>query len=219
MPKEPSFFDGMIAGTSFPQINHYWREQSGGLINLDGSATVGWVNLPRPRSYYVPGGTLNHLRAASDCTAAADSLVNFNAYAGSNLMLNQELDGSAWGGSQALYLDGTLKAWPITWLPRAAYVSYIGIMAHEMGHAFGLPHSSGPYGQVYDSYWDIMSDAGKSFAPADATYGRWGMGTISYHKEKLNWIPPSASTSRPRAPRRRSLSTISARCRPPRPRT
>ena len=187
-PQQPAYFEGLVAGTNRPQINHFWREQSGGLINIDGSATVGWVNLPQPRSYYLPNGSLSFQRSAQDCTALADAQVNFSQFAGINLMFNQELDGSAWGGAQTLTLDGTTKAWPMTWMPPWGYNNQ-GVLAHEMGHAFSLPHSSGPYGQVYDSRWDVMSSAGMNIAPSDPTYGYWGMGTISYHKDKLDWIP------------------------------
>ena len=49
--------------------------------------------------------------------------------------------------------------------------------AHEMGHGFGLPHSSGPYDETYDSFWDVMSGGGR-------------VHTIAYHKDFLGWIPP-----------------------------
>jgi len=58
-----------------------------------------------------------------------------------------------------------------------------------MGHGFGLPHSSGPYGLTYDNRWDVMSDTwtdcNKSYSP---TYGCLGQHTISYHKNQLGWI-------------------------------
>jgi hypothetical protein len=60
------------------------------------------------------------------------------------------------------------------------------VYGHEMGHGFGLPHSSGPYGAVYDSDWDVMSGA-RNFN--DPTYGWIGPHTISFHKEDLGWIP------------------------------
>ena len=64
-----------------------------------------------------------------------------------------------------------------------------------MGHAFGLLHSSGPYGQddpresptTYDSQWDVMS-GGQSFDPYPG-YGHLGVHTIAYHKDFLGWIP------------------------------
>jgi len=62
------------------------------------------------------------------------------------------------------------------------------VLAHEMGHGFGLPHSSGAYNTPYDSMWDPMS-AGGTCAPGDVTYGCIAVHTISYHKDRLGWIP------------------------------
>ncbi|MFN0070554.1 MAG: fibronectin type III domain-containing protein [Chloroflexota bacterium] len=189
-PKSASYISSLVVGATRPQINHFWREQSFNLINIDGSDTAGWFNLPQPRSYYVVNNQLQFLRAAQDCTAQANPTIDFNQYLGINLIFNQDLDGSAWGGSEFLTLDGTTKSWPMTWMPPWGY-SNQGILGHEMGHAYGLPHSSGPYGQTYDSKWDVMSHAGYGLGAPDPTYGYVGMGTISYHKDKLNWIPGS----------------------------
>src|SRR5256885_930369 len=60
------------------------------------------------------------------------------------------------------------------------------VWAHEMGHTLGLPHSSGPYSQTYDSRWDVMS---YPFATANATFGHVAEETISYHRDGLGWIP------------------------------
>jgi hypothetical protein len=54
-----------------------------------------------------------------------------------------------------------------------------------MGHALGWPHSSGPYGEVYDSRWDVMSSA----ASGTALYGRVPIHTIATHKHDVGWIP------------------------------
>jgi hypothetical protein len=60
-----------------------------------------------------------------------------------------------------------------------------------MGHSFGLPHSSGPYAETYDSDWDPMSD-GSVCSPSHAKYGCVGVYTTSYHMDRLlGWIPPA----------------------------
>ncbi|MEJ5224639.1 MAG: S-layer homology domain-containing protein, partial [Anaerolineales bacterium] len=101
------------------------------------------------------------------------------------------LDGYAWGGYRWLTLDGVYGRWNLTWEPPWAY-SDITIVAHEMGHGFGLPHSSGMYGAVYDNVWDVMSDADANCAKAThVTYGCLGQHTIAYHKDMLGWIPPA----------------------------
>jgi hypothetical protein len=57
-----------------------------------------------------------------------------------------------------------------------------------MGHALGLPHSSGPYAETYDSQWDVMSDP-ENCSPAHSTFGCTGSHTIAVHKDVLGWIP------------------------------
>lgn len=188
-PKTLSYFQAMYRNV-YPGLDNYWREVSYLTANIAGSTAVGWYVLPHNRAYYLPGGSLDFGKAATDCTAAATAHgVNFAPYTGINMMFNAELDGFAWGGSYCLTLSGINKCWPMTWEPPWGYRD-ITVIAHEMGHAFGLPHSSGQYGQTYDNHWDVMSDGWSDCANAtDATYGCLGQQTISYHKDKLGWIP------------------------------
>lgn len=189
-PYPKSWFETLMLGSQKPGLDHYWRENSYNQINLTGSVVVGWYTLPHPRSYYVYGNPLelDHQRAADDCTAAANADVFFPSFVGVNLMFNDDLDCCAWGGSSYLNIDGQSKMYRITWLPPWGYESQ-GPVAHEMGHGFGLPHSSGPYNQTYDSRWDVMSDIWGNCPPWDPAYGCVGTHTISYHKDLLGWIP------------------------------
>lgn len=189
-PRSLAYFQDMYSG-SWPGLDHYWREVSYNMANVAGSLATGWYTLPQPRSYYVINGRLDFDRAAQDCTGAADPYVNFAGMAGINLMFNTDLDGYAWGGTWYLTLDGVSKSWPITWEPPWGYAN-IMVIAHEMGHGFGLPHSSGSYGLTYDNRWDVMSDGWTDCSRAtDVTYGCLGQHTIVYHKDILGWIPPS----------------------------
>lgn len=184
-PKNVSYINGLF-GTTFPGLNHYWREVSYNNINLDGTATYGWYELPYDRNYYLnQGDMLDAL--ARDCTARADSSVHYPSYVGINLMFNADLDGYAWGGLHYLTLDGVSKLWRMTWLPPWGYENQ-HVLAHEMGHGWGWPHSSGPYSDTYDSQWDVMS----SWPPSvhwHATYGALSIHTISYHKDMSGWVP------------------------------
>jgi M6 family metalloprotease-like protein len=186
-PQSLSYFNGLL-GEEAPGLGHYWREASYDQINILGSTSYGWYTLPESRSYYLDLTTSAMLTELfDDCTAAADSDVYFPDYVGINLMFNAELDGSAWGGSRFSTLDGQRSLWYTTWEPPWGYQNQT-VMAHEMGHGFGLPHSSGAYGLTYDNKWDVMSD---NFAncsrSTDPTYGCLAQHTISYHKDMLGW--------------------------------
>ncbi len=191
-PKNYAYFNGMYDDT-YPGFNHYWKEQSYNLININGSsvAGTGWFTLPSPRSTYVVNGALNFGLISQDCAGAADSVVNFSNYIGINMMFNADLDGPAWGGGSTLTLDGVSGSWSTTWMPPWGY-SDVAVLAHEMGHGFGLPHSSGQYGATYDNAWDVMSDPfWNCGASSSATYGCLGQHTNAYHKDKLGWISSS----------------------------
>ena len=209
-PKPMSYFGGPSApgpvgseglmGASAPGMDNYWQELSFGQINLSGSRVERWYNLPGKRSAYVKGGSPNLTKITNDCTAAADKDVTFPNFFGINLVLNQDIGSSSWGGSRTLTRDGKTQNYGVTWLPPFAYGH--DWVTHEMGHGFGMPHSSGPYSATYDSEWDVMSGAGLCGAdpngpnPLDSgnwvkndPYGCIADHTISYHKDLMGWIP------------------------------
>ena len=188
-PKNLTYFKNMYSN-SYPGLDHYWRQTSFDNVNIVGSNAYGWFTLPHPRSYYFDSnGNLLHWDILMDCTGVADSAVYFPNFTGINMMFNDVLDCCAWGGTGwTLDLDGVSKAYGITWEPPWGY-SEITVMAHEMGHSMGMPHSSGNYGLVYDNRWDVMSDTWTDCDRADhATYGCVGQGTISFHKNLVGWV-------------------------------
>lgn len=186
-PQPPSYITGLMSNT-YPGIDNYFREASFNAINLTGTVVLGWYTLPQPRSYYV-GTSLDFGKAAQDCTAQADPFVNFANYQGINLIFNYELDGYAWGGSWYLTLDGTSKSWPMTWLPPWGYNNQT-VLAHEMGHAFGMPHSGDSTGTTYKNVWDVMSDTWSNCNLLTiAPYGCIGQHEIAPYKDIPGWIP------------------------------
>jgi M6 family metalloprotease-like protein len=188
-PNDLEYFQGMYA-PEYPGLNHYWQQQSYELANLEGSGAYGWFVLPHPRDYYLPGGNLDWEKAASECTAVADPYVVFKPYVGINLMFNADLDCCAWGGGWYGCLDDgeVCKVWRTTWEPPWGYQN-IGVIAHETGHGFDLPHSLGNCRLGYDNRWDVMSSLWYN-VPPDPIYGTMGQHTISYHKELDGWILP-----------------------------
>src|SRR5262245_34372748 len=198
-PRPKSYFAGLMSGAE-PGLDHYWREVSYDRVDLTGSAVVGWYDLPFARSHYVyaPSGSGVHRvdfqPSAEDCTAAAAADATLTDFVGVNLMFNDVLDCCSWGGGVTLTQGGQTRPYRATWLPPWAYANQF-IVAHEMGHGFGLPHSSGPYANTYDSDWDPMSGGGACAQP-DATYGCVAVHTIAYHKDLLGWIT-GASTFAP----------------------
>jgi M6 family metalloprotease-like protein len=169
-------------GSAYPGIGHFWGENSENRIALTG-VVVGPFTLPLASSAYMTGSQANVALLAQDCTHAADATVNFTQYAGIHMQFNSGLGGYSWGGSWTTTLDGSSRRWPMTWFANWASQS---TYAHETGHSLGLPHSSGPYGNIYDSRWDVMS-GGASFDTAEQTYV--AAHTIAFHKDLLGWIP------------------------------
>jgi M6 family metalloprotease-like protein len=184
VPRPAEFYQALLTGTAQNGLDHFWREVSDGGINLGGSVVAGWVDLPRTRAQYFPQGIDNNpdwSLMVADCTAAADATVDFRQYVGINLQFNMDMPAS-WGGSRYVTADGLNRVMPMTWM--ASWAGH-SVYAHEMGHSFGLPHSSGPYAATYDSRWDVMSNS-----YIQSAGGQWiGQHTMIYHKNILGWIP------------------------------
>ena len=132
--------------------------------------------------------------AGRDCVDAADADVFFPDFDGIHRVFNLNYDPAASQGfptwltndGQEQENNGSGRRYASTLLPAWTHEKQ-DTWAHEMGHGFGLPHSSGPYDATYDSQWDVMS-GGQSLVPYPG-YGYLGVHTIAYHKDGLGWIP------------------------------
>jgi len=201
----------------------YWREVSGGLLEVEGEVAP-WVRLPRPAKHYLPRdqyawasfGRIAELRR--EALEAADRVIDFGAYD------NDGPDGVPNSGDDdgfvdfvaivyATRCDGDWREGAI-WPHRGAmepfetsdpaagggririadYVilpafeqgtcdpMHIGVLAHETGHALGLP-------DLYDydgssqgiGAWGLMGMGSHNARHSPAHLSAWS-------KEQLGWV-------------------------------
>ena len=195
-PHPKSWYEEFLLGTNGPSLDSYFRENSYDHINLSGSVVVGWFNLPGTAASYVDvfGGP-DREKLMRDAMNVADSTVFFPGFYGINVMLNGPLPGACYGGQFTGTNDAQVKFYGATFMQLICHNH--ASLAHEMGHGFGLDHSSGPYApdepdfgpHTYDSQWDTMS-VGGNCSPGDPDYGCTAVHYNAYHKAQLGWITP-----------------------------
>ncbi len=193
----PATINGFYKKTSWNQFA--WNGDVGG---TGGVPATGWLTLPHSKAYYAPCGwssaCANLTALANDAmSAGAAAGISYASYDNINLVLSNDLDCCAWGGSHSY--GG--KTFGFTWEP--PWGQETGTYAHELGHSLGLPHSGWVY-FAYDSPWDVMSMAHRaasqtlcgSYASANDSYATStlycdepGDGFIAAHKDVLGWIP------------------------------
>jgi M6 family metalloprotease-like protein len=199
MPRDRQYFEDIMLNNE-PGMDHYWRQTSTDLVNIEGSTAYGWYSLPQNKDYYLRSANVNVGIALQllmrDCVQQAqqNDKVDFKQFSGINVMLNDTFGCCAWGGSMALNIDGENVRFRTTWLPPWAFTS-LHVIAHEMGHGWGLPHSGGSRNHPrypYDSAWDIMSGGTwmvEECKKVHTVYDCIQVATIGYHLDMLGWIP------------------------------
>jgi M6 family metalloprotease-like protein len=197
-PHQPSEY-ATLFGSTYPGLDDYFRQISYNNINLAGTTTTStWYTLSQPLAHYIHNDYPSITELAAECAALADAEVYFPSFVGINFMFNANAGCCAVGGNATLSVDGQTRKYRATWMPPWGQVH--GILAHEMGHGFGLPHSTGPADNppngmsVYTSYWDVMSINGGVCRVWDTTFNTTfsrcvPQGTIAYHLDLDGWIP------------------------------
>ena len=188
-PRDMAYFRGMYAST-YPGLDHYWREASYGAMNVAGSTAVGWYTLPKPKSaYQIDSFRLKWNELFMDCAALADPEVNFAEYYGVHLMLNSSAHCCATSTLvDGVTLDNVTKTWPVEFIPPWGYTD-IAVTQHEMAHGLGLRWHSYSGANAYGHPWDVLSDDMYGCGPRDPVYGCVGQHTIMYNRDYLGWIP------------------------------
>ncbi|MDX2065169.1 MAG: right-handed parallel beta-helix repeat-containing protein [Fimbriimonadaceae bacterium] len=180
-----------LFGDRFPGLGDYFRSMSYGRANLDGTRTVGWLNLGRPRAAYMRDERQGQFDTAKLIKESIERLpgdVNVRDFFCVNVFTNKsdEIDG-AYFRTIEVELDG--KPVPIkSTLIDPDVVSH-DVLVHELGHAMGMDHCSGAYDETYDSQWDPMS--GGRFKDAKlADFGEVAVGLNAFHRYQMEWLAP-----------------------------
>ena len=116
-PKPLTYYDNLFRDPA-PGVGYYFKEQSFGKMNIAGTKTVGWLNLPKPRSYYLDSTKFVGFdmdKIIADACVVADSQVDFTKFYGINVLVNVPI-GNIGGvaGLPTLKLDGRTGAWGAT---------------------------------------------------------------------------------------------------------
>jgi M6 family metalloprotease-like protein len=204
-PHSRTWFRGLMSAR-YPGLQDYWEELSYGKLTYEATDVFGWYRLPKRLAAY--GGRsqsgIELYELATDCARVANREVSFIRYDGINFMFN-DYWGTANGGSVHLHLDGRSRSYRSTWVPAPAPADcrcgnagfdHQGIVVSEMVHALGVGwHTSGPYGETYDSGWDVGSTPsgppGTYCSVDHRRYGCVGVHIIAWHKRVMGWIPKS----------------------------
>lgn len=182
--RDYSYFDGM-----YPILDDYLNRTSFGALNIEGYIT-GTFKLTNPSSFYTQGEygwERGSYTFAEHCYAEAKrNGVNFADISGIQFILNDLPTQASIGG---LFCPQNEDCYRATWLVSWSYQD-IHVVAHEILHSYGLPHSSGVNRSLSGNPFDVMSDTWSCMVP-HPVYNCLPQYTIAYFRNTLKWLPDS----------------------------
>jgi M6 family metalloprotease-like protein len=193
-PRPPNFFKEMFERTSGPSLSSYWNEASYGAVPSITTDVSGWHTLPNPRAHYGFSETVAGFNVGlivEECAATADAAnpaLDFTQYDAVGVMVNAPTRVAIASFGNVNYPDGAQMQFGTMVIPSDKY--NLALVAHEMGHTYGLPHSSAN-GQEYQNPWDLMGIVSgyRCAVNADPVYSCLGQHPIGKFKDDLGWIP------------------------------
>lgn len=186
-PQSAPFFKAMFERSDGPSLTDYWREASYGQIAQLTTDVYGWYTLPGTRVDYdfLGDPPFDARTIAQDCGAAADSDVNYADYDQVMVVVNSPF---AVAITELFIPFPDDQTFNVPVLPSNKW--NLATIPHEMGHVYGLPHSSAGGNQTKNP-WDLMSVSRyRCSFNADPVYGCLGQHIIAPFKDEIGFIPP-----------------------------
>ena len=198
-PHPRSWYEALF-GTNYPALSHFFYHVSYGRIDVSETVTLDWLNLPQIKTNYTlfNGSYLefDESKLLADIYPLLPSSIQLSNFFGVNIFCNAD-DGGSEGLSSWVNFPATAKPY-LFGIPKGPIGFFCSIIplrggnqhvvSHEMGHSFGLDHSSGPYSTPYDSDWDFMS-RGRNLNQPDPQFGPISVFGNAYHLMHVSWMP------------------------------
>ena len=187
VPAKPDFFQSLFteSGAGSGGLADYWRDVSYGAINLSGSVVRGWYKMPFT---YAQEMKKDRWQVTEDCvqTARKSSTQPFDA-TGFRVAVVVNAGSSSGGPGSAGPLSSAGRV--LIDSGEASFWESRTLLAHEMGHNYGLDHSYLDNGAEYGDAWDLMSCRRCFWIKSSHRFGWAGPGLIAPLLEQLGWIP------------------------------